>query len=109
LRVDRWMRRRIQKRLSKGKSVVVDGVRSPVEAGTIKRLGGIMVRADNGTVPDQSKPMDIRQASVSTEYAIDASGKRKPAGDRPDDRRPAVLEAALWRQRVPELSGLLLG
>jgi dephospho-CoA kinase len=79
------LQRRVQKRLAKGQAVVVDGVRSPVEAATLKRMGGVIVRADNGSVPDPEKPMDRRQATVASEYTIDTSGskqQRKAAADR---------------------------
>jgi dephospho-CoA kinase len=70
------LQRRVQKRLSAGQSVVVDGVRSPVEAATIKRMGGSIVRADNGGEPDPSKPMDRRQAGIVADQSVDTSGEK---------------------------------
>jgi cytidylate kinase len=64
------LQQRIAEHMSQGKAVVVDGVRSPVEAATIKRLGGVIVRADKGTAPDPEKPMDRRQATVKAEYTV---------------------------------------
>lgn len=71
------LQRRVQKRLAAGQSIVVDGVRSPVEAATIKRMGGHMIRADNGTEPDLGKPMDRRQAAIRSDQSVDTSGKKK--------------------------------
>ena len=71
------LQRRVQKRLAAGKSVAVDGVRSPVEADTITRMGGHMIRADNGSEVDQDKLMDKRQAAASVEQSVDTSGKKK--------------------------------
>ena len=71
------LQRRVQKRLAAGKSVVVDGVRSPVEAATIKRMGGHVVRADDGGLHDPGKPMDRRQAGVQADMSVDTSGKKK--------------------------------
>jgi hypothetical protein len=70
------LQRRVQKRLAAGKSVVVDGVRSPVEAATIKRMGGNVVRADDGGEPDQSKPMDRLQAGIVADQSVDTSGEK---------------------------------
>jgi hypothetical protein len=79
------LQRRVAKRLAKGQAVVVDGVRTPVEAATLKRMGGVIVRTDNGSTPDPEKPMDRRQATVPSEYTVDTSGAknaRKAAADR---------------------------
>jgi hypothetical protein len=79
------MRPRIQRRIAKGQHVVVDGVRSPVEADTIRRMGGVIVRIDNGTPFDGRKPMDMRSATIHSDYTLDSSGKkadRKAACDR---------------------------
>jgi len=72
------LERRIRKQMAKGQSnIVVDGVRSPREAAAIQRMGGMIVRADNGTEPDDSKPMDVRQKSVMSTYSLDTSGPKK--------------------------------
>jgi hypothetical protein len=71
------MRPRIARRVAKGMDVVVDGVRSPVEAETIRQMGGRIVRADNGTPFDGRKPMDMRSATIHTDYTIDTSGSKK--------------------------------
>jgi len=71
------LQRRVQKRLAMGQSVVVDGVRSAVEAQTIKRMGGHIVRADDGGEADPSKPMDVRQAAVVADQSVDTSGKKE--------------------------------
>ena len=71
------LQRRVQKRLAMGQSVVVDGVRSAVEAQTIKRMGGHIVRADDGGEADSSKPMDRRQVGVTADQSVDTSGKKK--------------------------------
>ena len=71
--------------LGQGSDVVVDGVRSPIEAATLRRLGGVMIRADNGTVADPSKPLDLMQSTIKVDYTVDTSGKkkdRKAAADR---------------------------
>ncbi len=70
------MVRRVQKRLAAGQSVVVDGVRSPVEAAAIRKMGGMIVRADDGSArgTDSSMPMDDMQWSVSpVDYTLDTS------------------------------------
>ena len=71
------MRPRIARRVAKGQHVVVDGVRSPMEAETIRQMGGKIVRADNGTPFDGRKPMDMRSATIHTDYTIDTSGDKK--------------------------------
>lgn len=69
----RIMQKRIVKRLAKGHSVVVDGVRTPEEADTIHRLGGSLVRVNNGKDPDPRKPMDMRQKDMKCDAEIDSS------------------------------------
>jgi dephospho-CoA kinase len=71
------MQRRVMQRVAKGRDVVVDGLRSPVEAATLRRLGGVIVRADNGKEPDPSKPLDLRQAEIVADQSVDTSGKKK--------------------------------
>jgi dephospho-CoA kinase len=71
------MRPRIARRVAKGQHVVVDGVRSPIEANTIRQMGGVMVRVDNGTPFDGRKPMDMRSATIHTDYTLDTSGSKK--------------------------------
>jgi dephospho-CoA kinase len=79
------MQRRVAKRMAKGHSVVVEGVRSPVEAAMLKHMGGTILRCDNGSSPDPSKPMDKLAAAIKVDYTIDTSGKkseRKAAVDK---------------------------
>ena len=63
--------------MAKASAVVVDGIRSPVEAATVRRLGDVIVRADNGTEPDPGKPLDQMQSTIKVDYTIDAGGKKK--------------------------------
>jgi hypothetical protein len=79
------LQRRVGRRLGQGSDVVVEGIRSPVEAATVRRLGRVIVRVDNGTEPDPSKPLDLLQSTIKADYTIDTSGKkkdRKAAADR---------------------------
>jgi hypothetical protein len=79
------MRRRITPHLQRGRSVVVDGIRSPTQAQTVKNMGGFVVRVDNGRRPDPQKPMDQRAATIKADYTLDTSGKkadRKAACDK---------------------------
>jgi hypothetical protein len=69
---------------------VVDGVRSPAEAETIRALGGEMWRADNGTKPDRALPTDDLQAKIKADRTIDMSGPKKEARARVD---AALMEA----------------
>lgn len=69
---------RIHKARGMGHSnIVVDGVRSPREAAVIQRLGGMMVRCDNGKEADSSMPMDVMQRAVPSSYTLDTSGPKK--------------------------------
>lgn len=79
------LHKRLMKRLSRGKNVVVDGVRQEAEAGVIRRLGGHIIRADNGKDPDDSMPMDKRQASIIADSSINTSGKKKDIRKATDD------------------------
>jgi dephospho-CoA kinase len=88
--------RRVAKLNAQGKNVVVDGVRSPVEAATLERVGGVVARVDNGKPIDPEKPMDRMQATVKSSYTIDtSSGKkadRQTAADRMlDDLRSGTV------------------
>jgi hypothetical protein len=71
------LHKRLMKRMSRGKNVVVDGVRQEAEARVIRRLGGHIIRADNGEKPNESMPMDKKQASIIADSTIDTSGKKK--------------------------------
>jgi hypothetical protein len=71
------LQRRVAKCMGKGKNCVVDGVRSPLEAATLQRMGGMIVRADNGKPADPAKPMDRMQATVKECYTIDTSAGKK--------------------------------
>jgi dephospho-CoA kinase len=71
------LERRVAKRVAQGKHVVVDGVRSPVEAETLQRMGGHIVRCDNGKPLDPEKPMDRMQAQVKSSATIDTSSSKK--------------------------------
>jgi hypothetical protein len=78
------MQRRVLQRVGQGRDVVVDGIRSPVEAATLRRLGGVIVRADNGKEPDPNKPLDQLQSTIVADQSVDTSGKkqaRKAAAD----------------------------
>jgi hypothetical protein len=71
------LQRRVAKRAAAGRDVVVDGIRSPVEAAMVRRLGGVIVRADNGKDPDPNKPLDLMQATIKADQSVDTSGKKK--------------------------------
>lgn len=71
------MRKRIVKRLAKGKHVVIDGVRSEEEADIIHKMGGSIWRADNGKGINPDLPMDKRQATLSADHTIDTIGSKK--------------------------------
>jgi dephospho-CoA kinase len=71
------MQRRVLQRVGQGRDVVVDGLRSPVEAATLRRLGGVIVRADNGKEPDPNKPLDQLQSTIVADQSVDTSGKKK--------------------------------
>lgn len=71
------MRRRIGKHAAAGRSVVVDGIRSPQQAQTIKELGGYVVRVDRGTSIDPKKPTDASAAMVKVDYTISTAGSKK--------------------------------
>lgn len=66
-------RPKILKKLVKGRSVVVDGVRSPVEEDMIRKMGGTIIRMDNGEGSDPAKPMDKMQEDVRADHKIDSS------------------------------------
>ena len=83
------LQRRVAKRVSQGKSVVVDGIRSPVEAATLRRMGGYIVRADNGKSIDPAKPMDVMQQTVQPHYKIETDAMAR--GDK--GAKGAVKEA----------------
>lgn len=67
------MRKRIIKRLAKGNSVVIDGVRTPEQAECIKAMGGHLCRVDNGKGPDPRKPMDMKQQNIQCDQTLDSS------------------------------------
>jgi hypothetical protein len=71
------MQSRVAQLAAQGKHVVVDGIRSPVEAAALQRMGGIIARADNGQPLDPQKPMDRMQAAVMSSYTIDTSSGKK--------------------------------
>jgi hypothetical protein len=72
------LRSKITKAMSKGRDVVVDGIRQKAEADLIKRLGGHLVAVDTGRTPDPSKPMDLRAAELIADHVVSApSGKKK--------------------------------
>jgi hypothetical protein len=71
------MGQRVAQLTAQGKHVVVDGVRSPVEAAMLQRMGGVVARADNGKPMDPEKPMDRMQATVKSSYTIDTSSGKK--------------------------------
>jgi dephospho-CoA kinase len=71
------MQRRIARRMSKYHDLVVDGIRSPVEAATLRRLGGVIVRCDNGKEPDPNKPLDQLQSTIVADQSVDTSGNKK--------------------------------
>lgn len=60
--------------LARGKSLVVDGVRSQAEADAIKAMGGEIWRIDDGSEADPELPMDRRQALIPADRKIDARG-----------------------------------
>ena len=69
--------KRIMPLLVKGKSVAVDGVRSPTEAEAIRKMGGQIWRADNGKPVNQHQPMDKKQATVDHDAVIDTKSDDK--------------------------------
>lgn len=67
------MRKRIIKRLAKGKSVVVDGVRTPEQAKCLADMGGTLCRVNNGKGPNPRLPMDMKQAAIQCDHELDSS------------------------------------
>ena len=70
------MAKRITKRLGKGKSVVVDGIRTQEEADTLRRMGGMLCRVNSGKGPNPRLPMDMRQKDIKADYELDSSGTK---------------------------------
>lgn len=64
---------RVMRRMALGKSVVVDGVRSPEEAAVIHKLGGQVWRVDGGHGPNPRLAMDQMQSAVESEHRLDSS------------------------------------
>jgi hypothetical protein len=79
------LQRRVAAKLATGRSLVVDGIRTAQQADVVRRLGGMIVRTDNGKPVDPTKPMDRRASAIKVDYTIDTSGKkseRKAAVDK---------------------------
>jgi hypothetical protein len=71
------LRPKLVRALSRGRDVVVDGVRQPKEAELIHKLGGKLVAIDTGKSPDPHKPMDLRQAELVADHVVRAPGGKK--------------------------------
>jgi adenylate kinase family enzyme len=71
------LHKKILKSTLKGKSIVVDGIRSPHEEAVVRRLGGTMWRADNGKGADPKLPMDRRSEEVKADQRVDTSSGDK--------------------------------
>jgi hypothetical protein len=68
----------VLKHARKGKSVVIDGVRSPEEEAMIRHMGGHMWRMDNGkgSAEKSMMPMDRMQEDVKADSLVDTSGSK---------------------------------
>jgi hypothetical protein len=84
------LKRQIGAHVAAGRDVVVDGLRTPVEAETIKAMGGEVWRAENGTKPDRDLPTDHMQAKIKADRTVDMSGGKKESRGRVD---AALMEA----------------
>lgn len=71
------MAQRIAEKLSKGQHVVVDGIRSAEEAATLRKMGGRLIRLNNGGGINQRLPMDVRQEKIKADHELDSSGSKK--------------------------------
>src|SRR5579884_388227 len=71
------LRPKLMRALSKGRDVVVDGIRQPAEAELIHKLGGKLVAIDTGKSPDPDKQMDLRQAKIVADHMVRAPGGKK--------------------------------
>lgn len=71
------MVQRIARRLGKGQHVVVDGIRSQEEAATLRKMGGKLIRVNNGGGINPRLPMDKRQADLKADHELDSSGSKK--------------------------------
>lgn len=73
------MESRIHQAMAQGKNnIVVDGIRSPREAAMMRRMGGMIVRCDNGMeMASMAMPMDRMQNDIQQNYTLDTSGPTK--------------------------------
>lgn len=73
------LHKKILKSTLKGRSIVVDGIRSPQEEAVVRKLGGTMWKADNGKGPNKDLPMDKRSEEVKADQRVDTSSGDKAA------------------------------
>ena len=89
------LKRRLTKALSKGKHVVIDGVRGEPEAEVVRRAGGKLVGLDNGSGPNPALPLDQRQAEIVVDHMLRSKGGKKELREAIDALMRKLMGASL--------------
>lgn len=87
------LHKKLMKAISRGKSVAVDGVRSPHEAALIKSMGGTIWRMDNNKGADVNLPMDKRAELVKADSLVDSSKSKEDIQANVDSQMMKMMAA----------------
>lgn len=90
------LHKKVVRRLSRGKSVVVDGIRTGVEANAIRQMGGKVLRLYNGKEPNSDLPLDVKQASIQADHTIQHDGSKSDVRNKVDQYMMSLLNTPIY-------------